>query len=137
MNVNTSRRAATLAFLLGELALLAACANSGQPVIAPRPLSSAAAGVMTEVEIASSHANTAYEAIQLSHPLFLMSRIDLAPLSEREVYLDGTRLGGIRELRGIPARSVREIRFVHALDAGAPGFVHPGGAILVISKAGR
>jgi len=92
---------------------------------------------MTEAEIANTHANTAYDAIQLSHPLFLISRIDLAPLSEREVYLNGIRLGGIGELRGIPANSVREIRFVRALDAGVSGIGHASGAILVISKAGR
>jgi hypothetical protein len=66
-----------------------------------------------------------------------MSKIDVAPLAEREVYLNGTRIGGIGELRGIPASSVREIRFVRALDAAASGIGRPGGAILVISKAGR
>jgi hypothetical protein len=92
---------------------------------------------MTEAEIASSHASTAYEAIQLSRPRFLMSGIDVAPLAEREVYLNGTRLGGIGELRGIPASYVREIRFVRAVDAAAYGIGRPGGAIFVISKTGR
>ncbi len=136
MSVHTRCRSAKLPFLLGGMALLTACANSGQPSLGPRPLS-AAADVITEAEIAGSHASTAYEAIQLSHPLFLMSKIDVAPLGEREVYLNGTRLGGIGELHGIPASSVREIRFVRALDAAASGIGRSGGAILVISKVGR
>src|SRR5687768_4570221 len=137
MTVRTRCRPAKLPFLLGGMALLTACVTSGQPSLGPRPLSSAASEVITEAEIAGSHASTAYEAIQLSRPLFLMSKIDVAPLAEREVYLDGTRLGGIGELRGILASSVREIRFVRALDAAASGIGRPGGAILVISKAGQ
>jgi hypothetical protein len=118
------------------MALVTACVNSGQPSLEPRPLSSAP-DVITEAEIADSHASTAYEAIQLVRPLFLMSKIDVAPLAEREVYLNGTRLGGIGELSGILASSVREIRFVRALDAAASGIGRSGGAILVISKVGR
>jgi hypothetical protein len=137
MSVHTRCRSAKLPILLGGMALLTACVTSGQPSLGQRPLSSAATEVMTEGEIAGSHASTAYEAIQLSRPLFLMSKIDVAPLAEREVYLNGTRLGGIGELRGIPASSVREIRFVRAVDAAASGIGSPGGAILVISKAGR
>jgi hypothetical protein len=137
MRIHIRRRPAQLAFLIGGMALLTACVNSGQPELGTRPLSHAAGAIMTQAEIADSHANTAYEAIERSHPLFLISRIDLAPLAEREVYLNGIRLGGIGELRGIPASSVREIRFVRALDAGASGIGHAGGAILVISKVGR
>ncbi len=134
MSAHTHRRPAQLAFLLGGMALLTACANSSQPTLGPRP---AAGTFITEAEIASSHATTAYQAIELSHPAFLLSKIDLGPLTEREVYLNGMRLGGINELRGIPASSVREIRFVRAIDAGASGIAGPGGAILVFSKAGR
>ena len=136
MSVHTRCRSAQLAFLLGGIALLTACTNSGQPSLGPTPVSSAP-DVITEAEIAESHASTAYEAIQLTHPQFLMSKIDIAPLAEREVYLNGTRLGGIGELHGILASAVREIRFVRAIDAAASGIGRSGGAILVISKAGR
>ncbi len=136
MSIHTRSRSAKLRCLLGGIALLTACVSSGQPSLGPRPLSSAA-DVITEAEIAGSHASTAYEAIEFSRPQFLMSKIDVAPLAEREVYLDGTRLGGIGELSGIPASSVREIRFVRSLDAAASGIGRAGGAILVISKTGR
>jgi hypothetical protein len=91
---------------------------------------------MTESEIVESQATTAYDAIARRHPLFLVSKVDLAPTAEREVYLNGMRLGGVNELRLIPAKEIKEIRFVRAID-GAFGVGRSGGAILVISKAGR
>ena len=157
MRIPTRCRPAKLAVLCGGMAALAACTNAAPPELGTRPLSPAAA-VMTEAEIADSHANTAYEAIQLSHPLYLMSSIDVAPLTQRDVchnikrtraetdwknrqfpdvYLNGICLGGIGELRGIPASSVREIRFVRADNAGAFGIGRPGGVILVTTKEWR
>jgi hypothetical protein len=112
---------------------------------------------MTEAEISNTRANTAYEAIQLSHPLYLMSSVNVAPLTPRtfcfdanrareewdwqnrrfpDVYLNGVCLGGIRELRLIPASSIQEIRFVHDADLTAAG-AGPGGMILVITKKRR
>jgi hypothetical protein len=155
MRIHTRCRPAQLAVICGGMIALAACTNAGPPELRTKPLSPAAGAIMTEGEIADSRANTAYDAIQLSHPLFLMSSINVAPLTERafcydgkrtreetdwknrrfpDVYLNGVCLGGIRELRGIPASSVREIRFVRAVDSGAFG-VGPGGMILVITKA--
>jgi hypothetical protein len=133
MSFHTRCRSAALPFLLGAIALVTACVKSGQPSLGP----SVAADVITAAEIADSHASTAYEAIELSRPRFLISKIDVAPLAEREVYLDGMRLGGIGELHGIPASSVREIRLVRSIDAAASGVGRHGGVILVISKAGR
>ena len=158
MRIRTHCRSAQLAIICGGMAALTACTNAGPPKLATRPLSTAAATVMTEGEIADSHANTAYEAIQLSHPLYLMSSIDVAPLTQRDVchsikrtrvetdwknrrfpdvYINGLCLGGIDELRGIPASAVREIRFVRADDVGAFGIGRPGGVILVITKDWR
>ena len=137
MRVHTRCHSAQLPFLLGGLVLLTACHKSGQLSTGLRPASSPASEVISEAEIADSHATTAYEAIQLSRPLFLTSKLDAAPLAEREVYLNGTRLGGIGELRAIPASYVREIRFVRGIDAAASGIGRACGAIIVISKVGR
>jgi hypothetical protein len=117
------------------IAGIVACASQPGPDTGPAP--SSAPGVMTESEIAESRATTAYDAIARKHPLFLASKVDLAPNAEREVYLNGVRLGGVDELRSIPAKEVKEIRFVRAIDGGAYGVGRSGGAILVISKAGR
>jgi hypothetical protein len=115
--------------------VVTACAPQRGPETGAAP--SSALGVMTEAEIAESRATTAYDAIERKHPMFLISKVDLAPTAEREVYLNGMRLGGVSELRSIPAKEVKEIRFVRAIDGAAFGVGRSGGAILVISKAGR
>lgn len=117
------------------IAAITACASQRTVDTGAAPAS--ALGLMTEAEIADSRANTAYDAIERKHPMFLLSKVDLAPTAEREVYLNGIRLGGVNELRSIPAREVKEIRFVRAIDGAAFGVGRSGGAILVISKAGR
>lgn len=113
---------------------------------------------MTEAEISGTHAKTAFEAIQRSHPLYLMSSVNVVPLTQRtycydarrstpeetdwanrrfpDVYLNGVCLGGIRELRLIPASSIQEIRFVRDVDLTA-SVAGPGGMILVITKPRR
>jgi hypothetical protein len=121
--------------LCSALAVLTACAQTPGPGLRVGPSSSL--DVMTETEIAESRATTAYDAVERKHPVFLVSKVDLGPTVEREVYLNGVRLGGIRELRLIPAQEVKEIRFVRAIDGGAYGVGRSGGAILVISKSGR
>jgi hypothetical protein len=52
------------------------------------------------------------------------------------VYVDGSRMGGVQELKRIPAQDVREIRFLSASDAQqryGPG--HGAGAIQVSLKS--
>jgi hypothetical protein len=43
-------------------------------------------------------------------------------------------MGGLNELRTIPASSVREIRFVRSIDAAT---THLGGGIFVVSKVAQ
>jgi hypothetical protein len=136
MKVHICRRPNQLAVICA-LAALAACTNAGTSEPRIRQLPPVGAEVMTETEITGSQALTAYDAIQRSHPRFLTTKVDLAASADREVYLNGIHLGGIGELRGIPASSVHEIRFVRAIDGAASGIGRTGGAILVISKAGR
>ena len=124
-----------LASTLYGMAILSACASQRSPDTRVAP--AGALGVITEADIASSRATTAYEAVERARPMYLISKVDLTPTAEREVYLNGVRLGGLGELRRIPAKEVKEIRFVRAIDAGAFGVGRSGGAILVISKAGR
>ena len=79
MRVHTSR--SNWLALCSALAVLTACAQQGGPQTAVAPPSSL--GVMTQAEIAESKATTAYDAIERKHPIFLMSKIDLAPNAER------------------------------------------------------
>jgi hypothetical protein len=126
-----------LAALVCCMVLLAGCVSAGTQELWTSPSGAVDREVVTEAEIANSHSTTAYEAIELLRPRFLLSQVDLGPTVARQVYLNGIALGGVNELRGIPESSVREIRFVRSLDAPAFGIGHSGGAILVVSKAGR
>ena len=119
-----------------SMAVLSGCAAQNRAELSPAPSAGALAAI-TEEDIVKSHATTALEAVERLHPMYLDSKLDLAPTAEREVYLNGVRLGGVSELRWIPAREVKEIRFVRAVDGGAYGVGRSGGAILVISKTGR
>jgi hypothetical protein len=132
VRIHNSARFATLCCGLG---ILAACAGSRGASLGVEPVRSLS--VVTEDQIVESHATTAYEAIERTRPMILISKVDLPATMEREVYLNGVKLGGINELRLIPASSVSEIRFVRAIDSAAFGIGRPGGAILVMSKVGR
>jgi len=51
------------------------------------------------------------------------------------VYMDGTRLGDVEQLRGITASSIATLRYYSASEAQVKwGSNHPAGAIEVISK---
>jgi hypothetical protein len=133
----TSRIARTQKALSFGLVLLAACVSAGTKDLRTSPSGSVDRDVMTAAEISESRATTAYEAIERLRPRFLLTNVDLGPTVPRQVYLNGVALGGFNELRTIPASSVREIRFVRAIDSAPFGTAHSEGAILVISKAGR
>ena len=134
--MTTQQRTKALAALFYSMSLVSGCAaqNRADLNVSPRP---AALAAITEEDIVNSHATTALEAVEKLNPMYLTSKLDLAPTAEREVYLNGVRLGGVNELRWIPAREVKEIRFVRAIDGGAYGVGRSGGAVLVISKSGR
>lgn len=129
--------------LFYSIAVVAACASQAPPSFGAAPSSSLGAapsgslGAITRAEIERCHGTTAYQVVERVRPLYLTSKLDLAPNMERQVYLNGVRLGGLTELRLIPATEVKEIRFVRAIDGGADGGGRSGGAILVISKVGH
>jgi hypothetical protein len=123
------------ALLFYSIGSVTGCAVQGAPELGLAP--SGSSDALGEVEIDNSHATTAYQALERVRPMYLVSRVDLAATEERVVYLNGVRLGGINELRLISASEVKEIRFVRAIDGAAYGVGRSGGAILVISKAGR
>jgi hypothetical protein len=131
MNVQP-RRIATLYY---SMAILTACATQTPLTIATPP--SGSLGVITQEEISSSRGTNVYEVVERIRPLYLTSKVDMSPDTERQVYLNGVKLGGIGELRWIAAREVKEIRFVRAIDGGVYGVGRSGGAILLTSRGGR
>ena len=122
------------AHLVLGLIVLAACVSSGTRELQTSPTTSLDQNVITAAEISDSYATTAYDAIDRLRPRFLLTNVDLGPTAPRLVFLNGIALGGVSELRAIPASSVREIRFVRSIDAAT---AHLGGGIFVVSKAGR
>ena len=80
--------------------------------------------------------HTAFEAVRRLRPEFLSRHAAPLPGDTEQgfavVYLDGTRLGGLETLEGIPVTTIVEIRFLRASAAVERlGKNHRGGVILV------
>lgn len=95
--------------------------------------------LITEEQIASSGAGTAYEAVQQLRSRWLSRR---GPMSIQNpeppgpvVYVDGMRFGEVGSLRQISARHVVEMRYINARDATTRfGTGHPAGVIMVSTQ---
>jgi hypothetical protein len=98
------------------------------------PLNPAVRSVLTKNEISATLGATAYEAVERLRPRFLKAGGTAA--FQPTVYLDGQKIGGVAELRLIPAMSVTEIRFLNSLEATAI-FGTQGGAGAAISVTTR
>jgi hypothetical protein len=133
----------------------AGCASSSSPATAsassgPKPSST----LITADEIARVSVVNGYEAVQKLRPALLSQR-QIASLQGQGgmgkgappikgtdvaagqvvVYMDGTRLGDVEQLRGITAASIATLRYYSASEAQTKwGSNHPAGAIEVISK---
>lgn len=93
--------------------------------------------VLSETEISAAMAITAYEVVERLRPRFLRSGAGEA--FQPTVYVDGQLLGGIAELRRIPAMTVSEIRFLTPIEATATYGTRgrSGAAIAVTTKRAR
>jgi hypothetical protein len=143
--------AAAAVFTLGT----AGCGSSSSPAFAsassgPKP----SATLITADEIAKVNVMNGYEVVQKLRPALLSQRqiasahgqggmaADAPPIKGTDVasgqivvYMDGTRLGDLEQLRGIAASSIATLRYYSASEAQVKwGSNHPGGAIEVLSK---
>lgn len=100
------------------------------------------------------HVQNGYEAVQKLRPALLRQRQvasangqggvskDAPPVTGTNVsagslivYVDGTRIGDVDQLRGIAASSISTMRYYSPSEAQMKwGSGHPGGVIEVISK---
>ena len=116
----------------------------------PKP----SATFITADEIERVHVENGYEAVQKLRPALLRQRQvasangqggvskDAPPITGTNVsagnvvvYVDGTRIGDIDQLRQISASSIATMRYYSASEAQLKwGSGHPGGVIEVISK---
>jgi len=99
--------------ILAAAVLLSACSPLNRGPSRDRNLISAE-------EIADSDSRNAYELIQRLRPLWLQSRGERSIRlgTEIVVYQDGTMLGGIDLLEGIPIELVRSVRVLDSAEAG-------------------
>lgn len=134
---------------------IAACASSSSTQsagAASGPKSSAT--FITADEIERVHVQNGYEAVQKLRPGLLSPRQvasangqggmskDAPPITGTNVsagqvivYVDGTRVGDMEQLRQISAWSIATMRYYSASEAQLKwGSGHPGGVIEVISK---
>ena len=124
------------------LSLLVACASTGPRADAGerRPLPSGPRDAITEAEIARIAATDAYDVVRKLRGNFLASR-GLTTFwrtdggASPQVFVDGMHVGSLAELRGIPANTIHEVRFVSASDATVRyGIGYAAGVIQVTTK---
>ena len=122
--------------VLGLLALSACLSGCSSATQGPR----GERDLITAEEVEGVAVSNAYELIERLRPLWLRSRGGRSTRLETEivVYLDGSMLGGIDALNGIPIEMVGSVRALDAADAGRlPGLGsrHVERAIMVMSRA--
>ena len=124
-----------LASALTVVALLLGCASRSGPVTNVN-----AASIITESEIDSVHASTAYDVIHKLRPQFLISRGKLsldtrvAPALPR-IYLDDQFYGEAPVLRVISAVMIESIRYYSASEAQYKyGHDNAAGVIAIATK---
>lgn len=127
------------------LALTAACASTGEQ------RSSSSTTIITEAEVSGSTASNAYDLVQNLRPRWLNTRgqqslgtvsraTPSGPVAEMArtsivIYVDGSRMGELEQLRSISTRDIAQIRRLSAGEATQRfGGDHPHGAILVTTR---
>ena len=92
--------------------------------------------VISEAELAERHERSAYEAVSMLRPQWLLSRgVGLGGNSAIMVYRDGAQIGSVGQLSQIDLRTVKEIRYYDGIQATQRfGTGYDSGAIDVILK---
>ena len=134
MPITSARTGFHFAAPVAALVVFSSCSVPPSTELRAPPRSSS---VITQMQIADSYANSAYDVVARLHPSAL--RVSGGKRFEPTVYLDGLRLGGVSELQRIPAIGIAQIRFLNASEAfGLYGSDQRiGGAIVVTSRVGQ
>jgi hypothetical protein len=118
-----------LAMLLG-----AACRGSGAGEQQPTPRDRE---LITFEQLRSQHFNSAYDAVLTLRANWLHTRgtDSFSSPTRVQVYVDGTRYGGVESLRTLPVISINFIRHYDGLTASARwGLDHGQGVIYVSTR---
>lgn len=115
------------------LLVLSACASSGTGASGR-----SSSTVLTQEEMARAGHNDAFSAVQSMRPQWLRVRGASSMSGGGEavqVYLDGSRLGGVDHLRSLTVTSISTISHLDGLEATQRyGLGHGAGAILVSTR---
>jgi len=122
-----------------RLSLIGALTLAGCGRIQTTPYLDQPAGrsVITQDQIPYANAETAYDVVEHLRPQFFISTAGRSLATERLVYINGLRAGGLEVLRGIPSDRVQEIRLLGAGEATMLlGGGHPSGALMIKLRRG-
>jgi len=111
--------------------LIAACAQAPPPGPSARP----DRNVITRADFADRQFETAYDAVYALRRNWLANReVDdtFSKASERQVYLEDARFGGLEKLREIRASEIVSITYLDGIQAHARwGMGHDAGVLVV------
>lgn len=111
----------------------AACFHRAGGIAVPNP------NVITEREIAGTHAASIYGVIALLRPEFLLDRGPVSIVGTQRdvatVFLNSQPYGAIASMRDLPAADFSEVRYFSGIDAVTRfGRAYGGGVIELISR---
>ena len=118
------------------IAITGACATAGGST-------RSSARTIDVLEIRESGYTDAFALVQALRPHWLSTRgsTSFGPDSQVKVYLDGSRLGGVGELRSVSTRGLQSLEYFDGLQATQRwGLDHGSGAIVatsIMASAGR
>ena len=117
---------------------VSACAGGNHSLRSPSPRRMSPGAVITQTEIDDDPGRMAYDTIQHLRPLFLATTRAMGSSSQRWVYINGMRAGGLDALHAVPSRTIREIRLLDARESTQLfGSGHSLGVILITTRDGR
>jgi hypothetical protein len=109
--------------------------------LAARAEISDARSVIAAEEIGGKGVKTAYEAVRMLRPEWLITRgthaLDEGPQDRIQTYLDGVHLGAEAALNDVAAENIQSLHLLDAAKAAYRwGAGHSHGAIMIVSKGG-
>jgi hypothetical protein len=115
------------------LAMVVASCTSAQAGAGVGDSAAPASALITRAEIDRAQWPDAYELVRNLRPRWIRARGPdklLGETGQVQVYVDGTRLGGVELLRGMPTTAIDHLRWVDPVDAaGRWGSGHGHGVI--------
>ena len=129
------RRTRLLALMLTFLLVGCASSRTGQNRESRDP------NRITFEELRTAPRTNAFDLVQTLRPRWLQVRGPTSFEASREspvmIYVDGVRVGGPAQLRGIPVPGIEFLQYLNPTEASSRfGLDHTNGAILIVTRVG-